>query len=294
MARSMTGFGRGESNDEIKSFTVEIKSINHRYNDIIVKMPKYISYLEEKIKSLAKNYVTRGRVEIYIDLEYNEDSKLAVAANLPLAMSYKSALLDICEALDIEKKIDIELITSFSDILKTEKRQEDEEELWNILKQALEMALEDLLNMREFEGENLSQDIIRKTLKIEEIVEEIEKRSPEIVLEHKEKLTNRIKELLENQYDLDENKLANEVAYFVDKSGIDEEIVRFKSHILQLRSSLQSNEESVGRRLDFLIQEINREINTVGSKVGDIEITNSVVDIKTELEKIREQIQNLE
>lgn len=294
MARSMTGFGRGESSDSRKNFTIEIKSINHRYNDIIVKMPKYISYLEEKIKKLAKNYVTRGRVEVYIGLEYIEDSNLEVNANIPLAMSYKKALLDICESLDLEKNIDIELITKFPDVLKAEKKEEDEASIWNTLEIALVSALEDLLEMRKVEGENLSLDIIAKTMKIEKIVASIEERSPEIVLEHKTKLATRIEELLGNKYELDENKLANEVAYFADKAGIDEEIVRFKSHIIQLRSSLESEEESVGRKLDFLIQEINREINTIGSKVGDVEITNSVVEIKTELEKIREQIQNIE
>ena len=294
MVRSMTGFGRSEISDKLKNFTVEIKSINHRYNDIIVKMPKHINYLEEKIKKLARSYVVRGRVEIYISLEYIEESDVEVSVNIPLAMSYKSALLEICDKLDIERDIDISLMTKFPDILKTEKKKEDENEVWNTLETSLVSALDNLLQMRETEGQLLSDDIIEKTMKIESLTLQIEKRSPQIVLEHKEKLSNKIAELLEDEYDLDENKLANEVAYFADKSGIDEEIVRFKSHIKQIRDTLSSNEEVVGRKLDFLIQEINREINTIGSKVGDIEITNNVVEIKTELEKIREQIQNLE
>ncbi len=294
MIRSMTGFGRGENNDDIKNFTTEIKSINHRYNDIIVKMPKHIYFLEENIKKIVRQFVVRGRVEVYIELEYIKESDIEVRVNMPLAKSYKAALLEICDKLDIEKSINIDLMTKFPDILKTEKKKEDEEEIWNTLKPCIILALEDLLKMRQTEGELLKEDIIEKAIKIENLTLEIEKRSPQIVLEHKEKLTSRIEELLGNKYDLDENKLANEVAYFADKSGIDEELVRFKSHIIQLRSVLNSSEEVVGRKLDFLIQEINREINTIGSKVGDVEITNNVVEIKTELEKIREQIQNIE
>ncbi len=294
MVRSMTGFGRGENSDEIKSFTVEIKSINHRYNDIIVKTPKHMNYLEEKIKKLAKQYVVRGRVEIYISLEYIKESDVEVSVNIPLAMSYKAALLEICDGLGIEKDIDLNLITKFPDILKTEKKQEDEEQVWDILEPSLISALQNLLDMREIEGSLLSEDIVEKTIKIENVIAEIEKRAPRIVIEHKEKLVSRIEELLENQCEIDQNKLSNEVAYFADKASIDEELVRFKSHIIQLRSTLVSSEEPVGRKLDFLIQEINREINTIGSKVSDVDVTNNVVEIKTELEKIREQIQNIE
>ena len=294
MVRSMTGFGRGENSDEIKSFTVEIKSINHRYNDIIVKTPKHINYLEEKVKKLVRKYVLRGRVEVYISLEYIKESDVEVSVNIPLAMSYKTALLELCDGLGIDKDIDISLITKFPDILKTEKKQEDEEQVWDTLETSLISALENLLQMRETEGSILSDDIVDKTMKIETMISKIEERSPMIVLEHKQRLVKRIEELLENKSEIDENKLSNEVAYFADKAGIDEELVRFKSHIVQLRSTLTSSDEAVGRKLDFLIQEINREINTIGSKVADVDITNNVVEIKTELEKIREQIQNIE
>ena len=294
MIRSMTGFGRGESNDETKNFTTEIKSINHRYNDIIVKIPKHISYLEEKIKKLTRSYVSRGRIEIYIGLEYIGESDIDVKVNLPLAKSYNNALLEIANALGIEQKVDIDLVSRFPDILTTEKKKEDEQQIWSLLEKSVIFALENLVSMRETEGEALKHDIIDKTVKIEGLIEEIEKRSPQIVLDHKEKLIGRIEELLENRFELDENKLANEVAYFADKAGIDEELVRFKSHIIQLGSTISSADDSIGRKLDFLIQEINREINTIGSKVGDVSITNNVVEIKTELEKIREQIQNIE
>ncbi|AFS78698.1 YicC-like protein [Gottschalkia acidurici 9a] len=293
MLRSMTGFGRGENNDGIRNFTVEVKSINHRYNDIIVKVPKHISYLEEKIKKEVKKYVTRGRVEIYIGLEYVKDIEMEVKVNIPLAQSYKNALEKICTELNIDSNLNIDLITKFPDILKTERKEEDEDEIWNTLKEGVRIALEELIAMRQEEGELLSKDIKEKTNKIESLINDIEERAPKVVLEYKEKLENRINELLENKYDIDESKLANEVAYFADKTGIDEEIVRFNSHIIQLRKSLEGN-DSIGRKLDFMLQEMNREVNTIGSKVGDVEITNKVVDIKTELEKIREQIQNIE
>lgn len=293
MARSMTGFGRGENNDGSRNITIEIKSVNHRYNDIIVKMPKYISYLEEKIKKVVRERVARGRVEVYIGLEYIEESDIEVKVNLPLAQSYKNALEEICSELNIDRKIDLSLITKFPDILKAERKEDDEDEVWNCLEKTLNISLDKLTKMREEEGKLLSDDIKQKANGIEDMLKAISEKSSDIVLEHKEKLWNRINELLEDRYEIDENKLANEVAYFADKIGIDEEVVRLGSHIKQLRNILD-NKGAIGRKLDFLLQEMNREVNTIGSKVGDIQITNYVVEIKTELEKIREQIQNIE
>ncbi|MGF7057292.1 uncharacterized protein (TIGR00255 family) [Brassicibacter mesophilus] len=293
MIRSMTGFGRGENTDSLRSFTVEIKSVNHRYNDIIVKMPKHLNYLEESIKKLIRNKVTRGRVEIYISLEYISQSDIEVKVDIPLATSYKKAIDVLCNELHIENNINIELLTRFPDVLKTQKREEDEDEIWACLKLAIEDSLNRLISMRIEEGKELANDIILKVKSIESMVKQIEERSPEVVLEYKTKLSNRIKELLEEKYEIDENKLANEVAYFADKCSINEEIVRLYSHINQMVKSLEAD-VPVGRKLDFLVQEMNREVNTIGSKVGDIDITNKVVDIKSELEKIREQIQNIE
>lgn len=289
----MTGFGRGENTDSLRSFTVEIKSVNHRYNDIIVKMPKHLNYLEESIKKLIRNKVTRGRVEIYISLEYISQSDIEVKVDIPLATSYKKAIDVLCNELHIENNINIELLTRFPDVLKTQKREEDEDEIWACLKLAIEDSLNRLISMRIEEGKELANDIILKVKSIESMVKQIEERSPEVVLEYKTKLSNRIKELLEEKYEIDENKLANEVAYFADKCSINEEIVRLYSHINQMVKSLEAD-VPVGRKLDFLVQEMNREVNTIGSKVGDIDITNKVVDIKSELEKIREQIQNIE
>ncbi|WP_429080582.1 YicC/YloC family endoribonuclease [Brassicibacter mesophilus] len=293
LIRSMTGFGRGENTDSLRSFTVEIKSVNHRYNDIIVKMPKHLNYLEESIKKLIRNKVTRGRVEIYISLEYISQSDIEVKVDIPLATSYKKAIDVLCNELHIENNINIELLTRFPDVLKTQKREEDEDEIWACLKLAIEDSLNRLISMRIEEGKELANDIILKVKSIESMVKQIEERSPEVVLEYKTKLSNRIKELLEEKYEIDENKLANEVAYFADKCSINEEIVRLYSHINQMVKSLEAD-VPVGRKLDFLVQEMNREVNTIGSKVGDIDITNKVVDIKSELEKIREQIQNIE
>jgi uncharacterized protein (TIGR00255 family) len=293
LIRSMTGFGRGENTDSLRSFTVEIKSVNHRYNDIIVKMPKHLNYLEESIKKLIRNKVTRGRVEIYISLEYISQSDIEVKVDIPLAKSYKKAIDVLCNELHIENNINIELLTRFPDVLKTQKREEDEDEIWACLKLAIEDSLNRLISMRIEEGKELANDIILKAKSIESMVKQIEERSPEVVLEYKTKLSNRIKELLEEKYEIDENKLANEVAYFADKCSINEEIVRLYSHINQMVKSLEAD-VPVGRKLDFLVQEMNREVNTIGSKVGDIDITNKVVDIKSELEKIREQIQNIE
>lgn len=293
LIKSMTGFGRGEKNDGIRSFTVEIKSVNHRYNDTLVKMPKHIGYLEEKIKKQIRNVITRGRVETYINLEYVSEGDIEVKVDLPLAKSYKKAIDLLCEEIGVNSEYSIELFTRFPDILKTNKKEEDEDEIWLCLKDAVDIALKNLIFMREEEGLELSNNIKAKLLNINKIVGEIEKRAPEIVLEYKEKLWNRINELLEEKYEIDENKLANEVAFYADKSNIDEEIVSLYSHINQFIDTLDSG-GSVGRKLDFLIQEMNREVNTIGSKVGDITITNYVVELKSEVEKIREQIQNIE
>ncbi|RKD34355.1 YicC/YloC family endoribonuclease [Thermohalobacter berrensis] len=293
MIKSMTGFGRGESKDENRHFTIEIKSVNHRYNDINIRMPKHLNHLEEKIRRLVKNKVKRGRIEIYIKLEYIGESDIDVNYNLSLAQSYKRVLEELSRELKIMDSISIELLSKFPDVIKTEKKEENEDEVWECLREGLEEALNKMVDMRIKEGQELAKDIKERAFKVKQMVSKIEKRAPEVVVEYKEKLKNRINELLEENYDLDENRLENEVAFFADKSNIDEEIVRLYSHINQLTKTLDSD-IPVGRKLDFLIQEMNRETNTIGSKVGDIEIKNKVVDIKSELEKIREQIQNIE
>lgn len=293
MIRSMTGFGRGENSDDLRKFTVEIKSLNHRYMDMIIRMPKHLNYLEENIKKLLKSRATRGRIEVYISLENIEETNLNVKANLSLAKSYKEALECLRRELRMSDNISFEMLAKFPDILSVEKREDDEDEVWKCLEKALKDALDKMVEMRVLEGKELAKDIKDRGLTVNNILGDIEERSPIIVNEYKEKLWNRIEELLGGKYEVDESMLANEVAIFADKGNINEEIVRLHSHIRQLTETLDSN-GSVGRKLDFLAQEMNREANTIGSKVGDVEITNKVVEIKSELEKIREQIQNIE
>ncbi|MBE6082426.1 MAG: YicC family protein [Tissierellaceae bacterium] len=293
MIKSMTGFGRGESSDGIHSFTVEIKTLNHRYNDIVIKMPKHIGYLEERVKKIIKKYIIRGRVEVYINLEYINETNVDINVDIPLAKSYKSALERVAEELNIEEKVTLDNIVSIPEIIKIQRKEEDEEVIWNCLKPAVEDAVDYIMNMRIKEGEELKKDVLLKINNFKEIIKSIEKKAPFIVNEYKEGLRKRVSELLGDEFNLDEEKLMNEVVFFADKSNINEEIVRLYSHINQFESSLELN-ESVGRKLDFLIQEMNREINTIGSKVNDIEVNSCVVEAKSELEKIREQVQNFE
>ncbi|MBS4539729.1 YicC family protein [Clostridium sp. D2Q-11] len=293
MIKSMTGFGRGENDDGLRRFTIEVKSVNHRYNDIIVRMPKHLSYLEEKIKKNIKDRVKRGRVEVYINLENLKASNLEVMVDIDLAKSYMKALETLNKELGLNPLITIDQIIKYPDIINVEKKEEEEDVIWNVLNEALNEALDQLYNMRIEEGKKLGEDIIKRSKYIKSLANKIEEKSPIVVEEYKEKLENRIKSILDESVEVDEMKLANEVAYFADKSNITEEIVRLYSHIDQIIKTMES-EDSIGRKLDFIIQEMNRETNTIGSKVGDIEITNSVVEIKSELEKIREQIQNIE
>jgi len=293
MIKSMTGFGRSENTDGVHNFTIEVKTLNHRYNDIIIKMPKHINYVEENVKKVIREKINRGRVEVYISLEYEDDRNIDVRVNVPLARAYKKALDEMTNELFPDESVNIEHIIKMPDIVKAERLEDDENEIWLCLEKALEEALDNVFEMRTREGYELSKDIRERTLKIKKMIESIEKRAPIVVLEYKEKLKERVEELLDNEYKLDESKLANEVAFYADKSNITEEIVRLYSHINQLLECLDSI-EPVGRKLDFLIQEMNREINTIGSKSSDIEIGKTVVEVKSELEKVREQIQNVE
>jgi uncharacterized protein (TIGR00255 family) len=293
MIKSMTGFGRGESSDGVHSFNVEVKTVNHRYNDIIVKMPKHLLFLEEKVKKHIKKYINRGRVEVYINLEYLADSNIEVNVNIPLALAYKSELENIINLLEIEDDIKLSHLLTLPEVIKTERKEVDEDVVWNCLSKALEVALENVVNMRIKEGIELKKDMETQLIKLESLINEIENRAPLVVSEYKEKLKARVSELIDEDTDIDEERLNFEIVLFADKSDINEEVVRFKSHMKQFYMSLEQD-EPVGRKLDFLIQEMNREVNTIGSKANDLEIINNVMDIKTQLEKIREQVQNIE
>lgn len=293
MIKSMTGFGRGACEDKIHSFKVEIKAVNHRYNDISVKMPRHISYLEEKIKKMVKEKINRGKVDVYINLDYSEDSSTEIKVNIPLAKSYKAAFEQVSNELGLMDGVDLSNILSISDIIKTEKKEIDEDIIWNSLKEALEIALLDISKMKKTEGQALKLDMEKRLKLIETIVLDIEKRSPKLVEDYKNKLSQRVEALLDQDMEIYEERIAQEVVFFADKSNIDEEIVRLKSHISQFSTILDEG-ELIGRKLDFLIQEMNREINTVGSKANDMYISQDVVEVKSEIEKIREQVQNLE
>ncbi|HEH7130941.1 TPA: YicC family protein [Clostridioides difficile] len=293
MAISMTGFGRGEYKDDNYYFLVECKTINHKYSDINIRLPRKISFLEDKVRNLVKNYVKRGRVDLYIkfDLLGKEDVNLNFDEGL--ASQYIDILKEIKNKFDIIDDISVMNVAKFPDIVKIEEKEEDEDLLWSMLNQAVEDALIKLREMRSEEGKKLAEDIAMRCDLLKNHIEEIEKYSSSVVEDYREKLNLRISELLDDPSIIDENRLAQEVAIYADKSSITEEIVRFKSHIGQFKNTI-FKDDSIGRKIDFLIQEMNRETNTIGSKSSDINITNLVVEVKSELEKIREQIQNIE
>jgi len=288
----MTGFGRGESNENGREFIVEIKTVNHRFTDIFVKIPRQICFLEEKVRNLVSQYISRGKVDVYITYNNTAEDSKYVVFDEGLAKAYIESLNKMKEMFSLKDDITLSLITRFPDIFRVEQTEQDEEELWRLLKVALENALDALIAMRTSEGEGLSRDLLEKASYIESLLKNITNKAPEVVKEYKFKLESRIKDLLEQPV-IDEARLATEVAIFADRCSIDEEIVRLGSHINQLRETLKL-EQPVGRKLDFLIQEMNREINTIGSKANDLTITKNVVEIKSEIEKLREQIQNIE
>ncbi len=293
MAKSMTGFGIGECKNENYSITVECKTINHKYLDINPRMPRNISFLEDKLRILLKDYLKRGRVDIFVKFEKINSSGTNLIYDEDLALQYFNILNRIKSEFKIMEEICVTDISKFPEVVKVSEVEEDDELMWKMLSEATEISLKNLCEMRLAEGKKLEKDIIERTVTLSKNILKIEKYADTVEIEYKEKLNNRIKELLEDPSAIDESRIAQEVAIFADKSSITEEVVRFKSHINQLRDTIVSD-DSIGRKMDFLIQEMNRETNTIGSKTSNINITNLVIDIKSELEKIREQIQNIE
>lgn len=292
MIKSMTGFGRATSQGKNRSFDVEIKTVNHRYLDVNIRLPKSLLSLEENIRKLVSERLKRGKVDLFITQNMLQKEDLEAKFNKKLADSYVRCLEDIKETYSVRDDISVSLIAKFSDVISLEYKEEDLEEIWGDLKEPLEAALNLLVEMRIREGEKLKEDIISRCKNIKIMVESIAKRAPQIPIEYKEKLQNRLKELMD-EHSVDEGRLVMEVALFADKACIDEEIVRLNSHIAQVKATLQLD-EAVGRKLDFIVQEMNRETNTIGSKANDLEICNLVLNMKSEIEKIREQIQNVE
>ncbi|MBU5306688.1 YicC family protein [Clostridioides mangenotii] len=293
MAISMTGFGRGEYKDDNYYFLVECKTINHKYADINIRMPRKILFLEEKVRNSVKNYIRRGRADIYIKFEVIGNEDISLKLDEDLAAQYVDILKRIKDKFDLSDDISVMSVAKFPDVVSTEEKEEDEDLIWSKLNEAIEESFTRLKEMRTEEGNKLAEDIVMRCDYLSKYIEEIEGFSDRVVEDYREKLNTRISDLVEDPSVIDESRLAQEVAIYADKSSITEEIVRFKSHIDQLKKTVIKN-ESIGRKIDFLIQEMNRETNTIGSKSSDLNITNLVVEVKSELEKIREQIQNIE
>ena len=290
MIRSMTGYGRGKYEIDSREYTVEIKSVNNRYCDISVKLPRSISYLEEKIKKEITNKVARGKIDVFISFYNNSTKGKSIKFNRELAGIYINELRELAKENGINGEIQVTDISKFPDVLTIE-NEEDEELIWNELKLPLEEAINNFISMKETEGKKIFEDLNKRIENIQEKVEIISENSTRLIKEYIVKLENRIKELL-NTEKIDENRLAMETVIYADKCSVEEEITRLNSHISQFKELIKEN--VIGKKLDFIIQEMNRETNTIGSKANNLEITNLVVDIKTEIENIREQIQNIE
>ncbi len=294
MIKSMTGFGRSEYSDGKRNITCEIKSVNHRYSDITVKMPRRYSFAEDKIKQAVKSKLARGKVDVSINVENVTENDVVIKLNQLAAKQYYDNLKELKETFDLSGDIDLELLATMPDVLKAVPDVDDEEELTKAILIPVAEASANLESMRAIEGQRLADDLITKGETIKAILDQIEERSPLVVKDYMEKLRARIAELLDGAAEIPEDRILTEAAIFADKCAIDEEITRLNSHLLQLKSILTGSESTVGKKLDFLVQEMNREANTIGSKANDITITNHMLNIKAEIEKIREQVQNIE
>lgn len=294
MIKSMTGFGRGEHSDGKRNISVEIKSVNHRYGDISVKMPRRYSFAEEKIKSTVKQTVSRGKVDVSIIVENLTEDDVTVKLNTMVAKQYIENLNELRQVFDLEGEVTLQFLSALPDVMKAVPDVEDEEEIWQAIRIPLEQAVKNLDNMRMTEGRKLSEDLLMRGELIRGFVKQIEQRAPQVSVVYAEKLRERIKELLGSHVTVPEDRIMLEAAIFADKCNITEELVRLDSHMLQLKDIIGKSHQPAGKKLDFLVQEMNRETNTIGSKANDIDITNLMLEIKSEIEKIREQVQNIE
>lgn len=293
MIRSMTGFGRGMYSTEEREYTIEIKSVNHKYTDINVRLPYVLSFLEEKIKKEVSQNVARGKIDINVTFVNNSNLGKKISINKPLAKEYIEELRKIKEENNIIDDISIMKIAKLPDILNIT-QDNNEEVLWEELNKALQEAIKNLLEGKEVEGKKLSEDMLQRLENINNHILEISQYSTGLIEQYVVKLKDRIKEIMQTDL-VDEARISQEVVLYADKTSIEEEITRLKSHITQFRELLQSESvKKTGKRLDFIIQEMNREINTIGSKSNCLEITNLVIELKTELEDVREQVQNIE
>lgn len=292
MLKSMTGFGRAVEEIDGYVITVEIKSVNHRYFDFSSRIPRQYGFLDDKLKSYINSKVSRGKVECYVSVEALDTEDAAVVINKTLASAYVKALKELSEKYSLKEDFGTAFVSRLPDVFVLKKADEDEEKIWQLVKSVTDEAIEKFIQMRAVEGAKMKEDVASRAEYILDCVSFIEERSPQTVKEYNDKLVERVHEII-GDVSLDEQRIIQEVAVYADKVAVAEETVRLRSHIAQLKTFLES-EEPIGRKMDFLVQEINREANTIGSKANDVEIARKVVDIKAEVEKIREQIQNIE
>lgn len=292
MIKSMTGFGRSEIVKGNRKISVEIKSVNHRYLEAGIKMPKKLNVFESRMRDLLKKYATRGKIDIFINYEDDSESQVNLKFNQNIADEYMAIFNNMSEKYNLKNDMTVVGLARFPEVITMDEVQEDEEELWHFIEEAMKAALEQFVNTRILEGENLKKDLLGKLGHMEELVAFVEKRSPEIMKEYRSKLESKVKELL-GDTTIDESRIATEVIIYADKISVDEETVRLRSHIEHARKCL-NEDGGIGRKMDFIAQEMNREANTTLSKANDIEISNAAIDLKTEIEKVREQIQNIE
>lgn len=292
MIKSMTGFGRYEVAENNRKFTVEMKSVNHRYLDVNIKMPKKLNFFESAIRAELKNYISRGKVDLFITYEDFSESNSSVRYNKEVAEEYLGYLRQMAKDFDLDDDIRVSTLSKYPEVFSMEEQNIDEEELWKELQKAIQGAAEMFVQTRIKEGENLRDDLIAKLDGMLNLVDFIAERSPKIVAEYRQKLEEKVKDLL-GDTTVDEARLLTEVTIFADKVCVDEELVRLRSHIETTKNTLIEG-GSIGRKLDFIAQEMNREANTTLSKSNDLEISNCAIELKTEIEKVREQIQNIE
>ena len=292
MVKSMTGYGRSQQIINGRDISVEIKSVNHRFFEYSARVPRAYGYLEEKLKAFLQSQVSRGKVDVSVTVFNLEGSESEVEINQTLAAGYVKALRSLPGELGLVDDLSLSAISRFSDIFSVRKAAEDEEVIWNDVRQVAAEALEKFIRMRTVEGERLKQDVLSRLETISAVLEKIEQKAPQTVAAYRERLTAKMQEVLEDK-NIDEQRILLEAAIFSERIAIDEETVRLRSHLKQFETLLESH-NAIGRKLDFMVQELNRETNTIGSKAQDVEITGYVVDIKSEIEKIREQIQNIE
>ncbi len=294
MIKSMTGFGRAEYSDGKRNITVEIKSVNHRYCDISIKMPRRYSFVEDKIKTAIKEKIKRGKIDVSVMVENITENDVTVKLNSMVAKQYFDNLKTLKEEFDLDGEITLEYLASLPDVIKPVPDVDDEEEMTAAILNPVRAAAENLEAMRAVEGEKLAEDLIGRGETIKGLVAKIEERADEVPKAYTEKLKNRIQELIGSSVTVPEDRILVEAAIFADKCSIAEELTRLYSHMEQMKSIIENSRQPEGKKLDFLVQEMNREANTIGSKANDIEITNLMLKVKAEVEKIREQVQNVE